>query len=245
SATDDGQPMSADILKTSAPLERNQAIASQLSASLLSGISAENPASPNAVSGQAANAALNAATADDGTLFNRADQRMFATENAQQAQSQAAQQSATRTADGLPRFTMDTAFGQQGWSDSLGRQLLVMSSQGITSAQIRLDPPELGSLTVKIQMSADQQTNVSFVSQHATVREALEQQLSRLQDLFRDQGLNLQDVSVSDQSPQQREDEANGQQNQGTGSGSESGEQETSASEPVLVRSESLIDFYA
>ncbi|HEA64400.1 flagellar hook-length control protein FliK, partial [Pseudohongiella sp.] len=131
----------------------------------------------------------------------------------------------------------------QGWSDSLGRQLLVMSSQGVSSAQIRLDPPELGSLTVKIQVSADQQTNVSFVSQHAVVREALEQQLNRLQDLFRDQGLNLQDVSVSDQSPQQRDGEGGGQHGGNGGSGRD--EQDPGVGEPVMVRSESLIDFYA
>ena len=181
--------------------------------------------------------------ADGSAVVNRPEQRMFATETAQQAHSQAAQHTANRTADGLPRFAMDTAFGQQGWSDSLGRQLLVMNSQGVSSAQIRLDPPELGSLTVKIQMSSDQQASVSFVSQHAVVREALEQQLNRLQDLFKDQGLNLQDVSVSDQSPQQRGGEERGRQDTGRDNGT--GEHETHAAEPVFVRSESLIDFYA
>lgn len=213
--------------------ERIQAIVGQQGVALTS--STEAPAATG--TSQAVN------PADGITIVNRAEQRMFATETAQQAQSQAAQHTATRTADGLPRFAMDTAFGQQGWSDSLGRQLLVMSSQGVSSAQIRLDPPELGSLTVKIQMSADQQTSVSFVSQHAVVREALEQQLNRLQDLFRDQGLNLQDVSVSDQSSQQREGQEHGKRNGGGDSGT--GEHESQAAEPTLVRSESLIDFYA
>lgn len=235
SAADGDSTMQPELMRTSAPLERNQAIASQLTASVVTGATADGAASTN--TSQLFN------PADGSAVMNRPEQRMFATESAQQAQSQAAQQTATRTADGLPRFAMDTAFGQQGWSDSLGRQLLVMSSQGVSSAQIRLDPPELGSLTVKIQMSADQQANVSFVSQHAVVREALEQQLNRLQDLFRDQGLNLQDVSVSDQSPQQRGDEGGGQQGRGGDKGN--AEQDPGAVEPVLVRSESLIDFYA
>lgn len=224
-----------ELTRASVPLERNQAIASQLSSAVVA--STPTDSSTPVSTSQLFN------PADGSAIMNRAEQRMFATESAQQAQSQATQQTATRTAEGLPRFAMDTAFGQQGWSDSLGRQLLVMSSQGISSAQIRLDPPELGSLTVKIQMSADQQTNVSFVSQHALVREALEQQLNRLQDLFRDQGLNLQDVSVSDQSPQQREGEGGGQQGEGRAAGT--GEQEPNPAEPVMVRSESLIDFYA
>lgn len=235
-ATADGMPGSQpEPGKTGALQERTQALAGQWTAALTSAAS-EAPASSSS-------AQLFSAT-DGSALLNRAEQRMFATEAAQQAQSQASQQTATRTADGLPRFAMDTAFGQQGWSDSLGRQLLVMNSQGITSAQIRLDPPELGSLTVKIQMAADQQASVSFVSQHAVVRDALEQQLNRLQDLFRDQGLNLQDVSVSDQSPQQREGQEQGQQ-QGRGRDTGPGEHDPKAAEPVLVRSESLIDFYA
>ncbi len=235
SAADGASVIQSELSRTSAPLERNQAIASQLTASVATGAAADGPAATS--TSQLFN------PADGSAVMNRAEQRMFATESAQQAQAQAAQQTANRTGEGLPRFAMDTAFGQQGWSDSLGRQLLVMSSQGVSSAQIRLDPPELGSLTVKIQVSADQQTNVSFVSQHAVVREALEQQLNRLQDLFRDQGLNLQDVSVSDQSPQQRDGEGGGQHGGNGGSGRD--EQDPGVGEPVMVRSESLIDFYA
>lgn len=225
----------SDPIRTSLPLERNQSIASQLSASLSAAVNTETSAAGN--SPQLFN------PADGSAFMNRAEQRMFATESAQQAQAQAAQQATARSAEGLPRFAMDTAFGQQGWSDSLGRQLLVMSTQGVTSAQIRLDPPELGSLTVKIQVAADQQTSVSFVSQHALVREALEQQLNRLQDLFRDQGLNLQDVTVSDQSAQQRGEGSGGQQGQGEDRSST--EQESAETETVMMHSESLIDFYA
>lgn len=230
----------ADLLKAGGPMERNQVLATQLAASLTTGSLSATGTADNAAS---SNTTQLFSQADGSAVVSRADQRMFVTESAQQAQAQATQQSTTRTADGLPRFALDTAFGQQGWSESLGRQLLVMSNQGIGSAQIRLDPPELGSLMIKIQMSADQQTQVSFVSQHATVRDALEQQLSRLQDLFRDQGLNLQDVSVSDQSPQQREGEGGEQHGQGSGSGTD--EQDLAADEPTMMRSESLIDYYA
>lgn len=234
--TDDRLPNQASAVNTSmGSLERSPAGTAQLTAGLAAAANADSATS-------AAQAQL--PHNDDGSTVNpRVDQRMFATEHAQQAQSQASQQVVARTADGLPRFVMDTAFGQQGWPDSLGRQLMVMSSQGVSSAQIQLDPPELGSLMVKIQVSADQQTSVSFVSQHALVRETLEQQLNRLQDLFREQGLNLQDVSVSDQSPQQREGDSG--QHQGQRQGSGSGDQEQASGEQILVRSESLIDYYA
>jgi|GEM_PF-3265848 len=253
----DGPASQSDLIKTDSSPERNQAIASQLTRPLSMGINGESSVVSSAAQNFALNPALNptlnpalnltldSSQADNSAVPGRSEQRMFATESAQQAQSQAASQSATRSTDGLPRFVMDTGFGQQGWSDSLGKQLLIMSSQGVSSAQIRLDPPELGSLTVKIQMAADQQTSVSFVSPHAMVREALEQQLNRLQDMFRDQGLNLQDVSVSDQSSQQHGDGGSGQQRHGGGSGSASGDRDAAVAAPVMVRSESLIDFYA
>ncbi|WP_339857881.1 flagellar hook-length control protein FliK [Pseudohongiella acticola] len=236
---DGGSEAPADLIKTSAPLERSQAVASQLSAPLSTGTGLDASLNLNSTQSQVPT------PADTSTVLNRPEQRMLAAETAQQAQSQATQQSVTRTADGLPRFAMDTAFGQQGWSDSLGRQLLVMSSQGVSSAQIRLDPPELGSLTVKIQMSSDQQTSVNFVSQHAVVREVLEQQLNRLQDLFREQGLDLADVSVSDQTAQQQDADAEGEQGRAGDWTERAGDQDETAGDPVLVRSESLIDFYA
>jgi flagellar hook-length control protein FliK len=233
--TEDLLPGQTTLLKMGNSLERNPVANGQLATALAS--------SGPLDSGSSTTPAQALSQSDVGSIAARADQRMFAAENAQQAQSQAQQQTVARTAEGLPRYVMDTAFGQQGWPDNLGRQLMVMSSQGVSSAQIQLDPPELGSLMVKIQISADQQTSVSFVSQHALVRDTLEQQLSRLQDMFRDQGLNLQDVSVSDQAPQQQEGDARGQQGQGQGNGAS--EQESSAGEQVLQRSESLIDDYA
>ncbi|MCW1248500.1 flagellar hook-length control protein FliK, partial [Pseudomonas sp. SAICEU22] len=46
----------------------------------------------------------------------------------------------------------------------------------------------------------DQQTQVTFMSAHAGVREALEGQMHRLRDSFAQQGMGQVDVNVSDQS---------------------------------------------
>lgn len=168
----------------------------------------------------------------------RTEQRMFSGEIAQTA----GQATANRTADMLPRFDLQTSFGQQGWPDSIGRQLLVMNGQGISAAQIRLDPPELGSLMVKIQLNSDQQASVSFVSPHAAVREALEQQSVRLQDLLKEQGLDLVNVSVSDEAPQQGQEFAQ-QRHQQQSNADDLMEQEQAAVS-VPDRPASLIDYY-
>nr|WP_246533323.1 flagellar hook-length control protein FliK [Pseudomonas lalucatii] len=74
-----------------------------------------------------------------------------------------------------------------------------LSSQNLKSAEIQLDPAELGRLEVRINMSQEQ-TQVTFASPNAGVREALEGQMHRLRELFSQQGMNLLDVNVSDQS---------------------------------------------
>jgi flagellar hook-length control protein FliK len=53
-----------------------------------------------------------------------------------------------------------------------------MSAKGIKTATIQLDPPELGSLHVKVSINQDQ-ANVSFTVQNASVREALDQNALR------------------------------------------------------------------
>lgn len=89
-------------------------------------------------------------------------------------------------------------WGRRQWTEGIGRQLLVMTRDGISSARLRLDPPSLGTLAVQISMT-EQGASVMFVSANAAVRDVLEQQTGRLQELFQEQELNLLDVSVSDQ----------------------------------------------
>ena len=136
------------------------------------------------------------------------------------------------------------SFGQTQWGENVSRQLLMMTANGVNSAQIRLDPPELGTLTIKVKL-IDQAATVNFVSQHAMVRDALELQIPRLQEQFRQEGLDLVDVSVSDQSAQQGG--AQGDERQGGRADRFSGtEEEDLAASPTLVHQSShLIDFYA
>jgi flagellar hook-length control protein FliK len=78
-------------------------------------------------------------------------------------------------------------------------RVMWLSSQNLKSAEIQLDPQELGRLEVRIEMNKDQ-TQVTFLSPHAGVRDALEGQMVRLREMFSQQGMNLVDVNVSDQS---------------------------------------------
>ncbi|ARU89165.1 flagellar hook-length control protein FliK [Pseudomonas sp. M30-35] len=110
------------------------------------------------------------------------------------------------------------AMQQGGWTEAVVDRVMYLSSQNLKSAEIQLDPVELGRLEVRIHMNNDQ-TQVSFASANAAVRDSLEGQMHRLREMFTQQGINLQDVTVSDPN-QGRGWQGQGQNQQQAGSDS-------------------------
>ena len=90
-----------------------------------------------------------------------------------------------------------TTVGKQGWGNAVMQRVMWMSSQQVQTAEIALDPPELGPLQVRVSNQGEQ-TSVVFSSQHAQVRDALDQSLPRLREMMEEQGVDLADVNVSD-----------------------------------------------
>jgi len=142
---------------------------------------------------------------------------------------------------------------QNGWSEAVVDRVMWMSSQNLKSAEIQLDPQDLGRLDVKISLNQDQ-TQIAFASPHAAVREALEGQMNRLRDMFTQQGMNLGDVNVSDQSLA-RGWQGQGSEGQGRGGSSSRGGAGGSEDEVVIGSVEvsgtplkagrGLVDYYA
>ena len=144
------------------------------------------------------------------------------------------------------------AMQQGGWSEAVVDRVMWLSSQNLKSAEIQLDPAELGRLEVRINMSQEQ-TQVTFASPNAAVREALEGQMHRLRELFSQQGMNLLDASVSDQSLSRGWQGQEGSGGGGRGGANEpllGGEEEFAASaaeQPALPLggARALVDYYA
>lgn len=99
---------------------------------------------------------------------------------------------------------MQVSFGHAQWSEALAERAGWLASQQIHSAELQLDPPELGPLQVKINVQNDQAV-VSFTSANPHVRDALEQSMVRLREMLQEQGLQLVDAGVSDQHQRQGE----------------------------------------
>lgn len=129
--------------------------------------------------------------------------------------------------------------GQPQWQTAVAERVAIMATQRITSAEIQLDPPELGQLQVRVTLNQDQ-ASVSFASQHAVVREALDQTAHRLRDMFDGEGLNLVDVDVSDQSFQQQREDA-----QANSLGGDATGDDEPIDEPVVTTiSQGLVDHF-
>jgi len=111
-----------------------------------------------------------------------------------------------KTANAVP-VNQPIAMNQNGWTEEVVNRVMYLSSANLKAADIQLQPAELGRLDIRVNMVPDQQTQVTFMSAHSGVREALEGQLHRLRDSFAQQGMGQVDVNVSDQS--------RGSQNQG------------------------------
>jgi flagellar hook-length control protein FliK len=90
-----------------------------------------------------------------------------------------------------------------GWGEQVGQKVLWMASQGLSEAEIQLDPPELGPLQAKVTIN-NEQAQVTFNSHSSQVRDALEQTVTRLRELFSNEGIDLVDVNVSDNPGQQQ-----------------------------------------
>lgn len=90
-----------------------------------------------------------------------------------------------------------------GWSDDVGNNLVWMAKNDIQSAQLSVNPPNLGPIEITLTLNKDQAT-AHFVSAHAEVREVLEQALPRLKEILEGAGVQLGQADVGAQSQQQQ-----------------------------------------
>jgi flagellar hook-length control protein FliK len=170
-------------------------------------------------------------------------------QDSQQAQAAAGNRTQSVASGGaLPQQPFSLAQQQllsPNWGRAMGERAIMMAQHGPRTAQIQLDPPELGAMQIRIHMQGGDQVSVSFTSPNPMVREALEQQMPRLREMFAEQGLNLQDSSVADQSSQQQsgqhEQARQGQPGGRYGQG-DAGPNEGLALHSVKV---GLVDYYA
>ena len=81
----------------------------------------------------------------------------------------------------------------------MGEKVLWMTGQQLQVAELHLNPPELGPLQITLTMNNDQ-ASAQFVSQHASVREAIEAAMPRLREMLAEGGITLGNTNVGAES---------------------------------------------
>ncbi|MCE8040540.1 flagellar hook-length control protein FliK [Halomonas daqingensis] len=135
-------------------------------------------------------------------------------------QPQAAAQPALPT-----QATLTAPLQSPNWPAQLGQQLVQFARiGGEQQVEMRLNPAELGPLSVTLKMT-EQGAQAQFLASHAQVRQVLEQAIPQLREALAEQGITLGETSVGEQRRHDAQAFANQDGRQGQG-GSASGEEE-------------------
>ncbi|GHE80844.1 flagellar hook-length control protein FliK [Thalassotalea profundi] len=136
---------------------------------------------------------------------------------------------------------------RKDFSAAVKDKVMVMISQKLQQVEIRLDPPELGSMHVKVNLQ-NEQAAVSFIVQNQQAKDALDQNMGKLRDMLAQNGVDVGDANVEQQQQQTSSESGNSGQGRHFDDGN-SGELE---SQQALVANANLykasatgVDYYA
>ncbi|MEO8466682.1 MAG: flagellar hook-length control protein FliK [Gammaproteobacteria bacterium] len=104
---------------------------------------------------------------------------------------------ATPTADASTAAGQGAAIDTRAdnWHEALASRVQVLVDQHVGEAHIKLNPPELGAVDIKISL-VDDKTFVQLTASNAAARDELTQSLPRLRELLSAGGLSLGGASV-------------------------------------------------
>lgn len=154
-----------------------------------------------------------------------------------------------RPAAPMPLLEVSSPVGSAQWGRDLGRQLVLLggdAQRGHHTAELRLDPPDLGPLRVTLSLS-DGVASASFVSSHAAVRQALESALPQLQQALAEAGISLGQANVGEQGNQFAQEQSTGQQGRGQSASAGDAQGDQVVPQPVAVvrDANALVDTFA
>ena len=107
--------------------------------------------------------------------------------------------------------TLNTPLQNPAWGQGVADRVAWMVQGNLQTAQIKLNPANLGPMEIKLSVQDDNKTQITFVSHHAPVRDALDAAMPRLREMLESQGIDLADVNVSDAGVQSNQQQDGGQ----------------------------------
>ncbi|WP_428943385.1 flagellar hook-length control protein FliK [Pantoea sp. FN060301] len=107
---------------------------------------------------------------------------------------------------------LNAQLGSPEWQQALSQQIVMFSRNGQHTAELHLNPQDLGSIQISLKLDNDQ-AQLSMISNHSQVRAAAEAALPHLRAALAENGINLGQSNVSSDAFQQGQS-SNGQQEQ-------------------------------
>lgn len=131
-------------------------------------------------------------------------------------------------------------------SNQLKEKMLMMVKDKVHTAEIRLDPSELGSMQIKISLQQDQMS-VQFMVQQSNAKELMEQQMPKLKELLQQQGIELSQGSVQQQNQSSSGQDGGRRTAGGNGMGTTLGSSDELIEPGILPtkNSDRVVDYYA
>jgi flagellar hook-length control protein FliK len=101
------------------------------------------------------------------------------------------------------RLEVATPLRDPAWANDFSQKIVWLASNDKQSAQITLNPPDMGPIEISLNLSKDG-ANAFFVSTNAEVRETIEAALPRLKEMLADVGIQLGQSNVGSESSRQQ-----------------------------------------
>lgn len=95
----------------------------------------------------------------------------------------------------LERLEISAPLQNTNWAQSFSEKIVWLAKTDQQSAQININPPQLGPVQITLQINGDQASAV-FASPHAEVRQAIENSLPQLREMLSGAGINLGQADV-------------------------------------------------
>lgn len=99
--------------------------------------------------------------------------------------------------------TVATPLRDPAWGADFAQKVVWLAGNDKQSAQLTLNPPQMGPIEISLNLSKDSATAV-FVSPHAEVRDAIETALPKLREMLAGVGIELGQANVSSESFRQQ-----------------------------------------
>lgn len=94
------------------------------------------------------------------------------------------------------RFVVSPRLEAPQWQDAFASRLMWIAKEKHQFVELRLNPPELGSVNVRMALQHND-ASIAIGVHNAAVREAIEASLPRLRELLAESGVSLMNVDVS------------------------------------------------